>query len=171
MSTPNQKMTTQEALDFFDSLEVVPAEMMIGHWRGEGVDTDHPMDGLLEASSWHGKVFEDADNVFPLVHRSLFGRKFFVNPALLPLGLTTALPFRSILIPVLFPLMQPFLRTRRSAARLRMTEYRGKLTATMQYDAKAINDVFRKIDDNSVFGLMDRKGAAKPYFFKLMREG
>ena len=51
-----------------------------------------------------------------------------------------------------------------------MTEFRGKVSATMLYDAKAINDVFRKIDADSVFGLMDRKGDKKPYFFKLMKE-
>ena len=166
----NAKMSTQEALRYFDSLDIVPVEMMIGHWRGEGIDTDHPMDGLLEASSWHGKVFESTESVYPLVHRGLLGRKFYVNPALLPMNLAAALPFRNFLIPLFFPVLQFFLRTSRSGARLRMTEYRGRSSATMQYDAKPINDVFRKIDDNSVLGLMDRKGEEKPYFFKLTRE-
>ncbi len=35
MTKPNQKMTPQEALDYFDSLDVVPADMMIGKWRGD----------------------------------------------------------------------------------------------------------------------------------------
>lgn len=170
LASQNQKMTTQEALAYFDSLEPVPADMMIGKWQGEGIDTDHPMDGLLEASNWHGKVFEGPDAVYPLVHRGLFGGKFFVNPALLPLGLATHLPFRRITIPLFFPILRPFLSTKRPRARLRMTEFRGKVSATMQYDAKAINDVFRKIDGQSVLGLMDRKGDKKPYFFKLTKE-
>ncbi len=170
MQALNQKMSTQEALDYFDSLDVVPAEMMIGKWRGEGVDTDHPMDGMLESSRWHGKVFEGPEAVFPLVHRGLFGGKFFANPNLMPIGLTAALPFRDFLVPLLFPLLQILLRTSQPKARLRMTEYRGKVSATMVYDAKAINDVFRKIDDDTVFGLMDKKGDERPYVFKLYRE-
>ena len=168
--TKNDSMTTQQALAYFDCLEPVPTELMIGRWRGEGIDTAHPMDGLLEASSWHGKVFENAEAVHPLVHTGVFGGKFHVNPALLPLALASNLPFRKFIIPLLFPLVRPFLSTKKACARLRMTLYRGKISATMQYDAKPINDVFRKIDERTVLGLMDRKGDPQPYFFKLMKE-
>jgi hypothetical protein len=52
-----------------------------------------------------------------------------------------------------------------------MIEYRGRTTAAMLYDDLPINDVFRKIDDNNVLGIMDLKGMAQPFFFRLARDG
>ena len=69
-----------------------------------------------------------------------------------------------------FQLLMPLLQTRRSRARLRMIEYRGKTTAAMLYDDLPINDVFRKLDDDNVLGIMDLKGMAQPFFFRLHRE-
>jgi hypothetical protein len=54
-------------------------------------------------------------------------------------------------------------------ASLRMVEHRGVSTATMIYDKHPIFDHFRKIDDNCVMGVMDRKGDAFPLFFYLKR--
>jgi hypothetical protein len=51
-----------------------------------------------------------------------------------------------------------------------MTEYRGVLSATMIYDQLPTNDIFRKLDDNTVLGLMDNKTIKDPFFFKLIRE-
>lgn len=53
-----------------------------------------------------------------------------------------------------------------------MIEYRGKDTATMVHNTKPINDHFVKIDDNTVLGIMDKKGDSKncPYAFVLMRD-
>jgi hypothetical protein len=39
----------------------------------------------------------------------------------------------------------------------------------MIYDAKPINDVFRRISDDTVMGVMDYRGGA-PYFFILRRD-
>jgi hypothetical protein len=39
---------------------------LIGSWRGKGVKTGHPMDGLLERFSWHGKRFTGPDGAHPL---------------------------------------------------------------------------------------------------------
>ena len=64
----------------------------------------------------------------------------------------------------------PLLTTSKSRARLRMTGYRGKTSATMIYDQLPINDVFRKIDENSVLGITDLKGMKRPFFFILRRE-
>ena len=64
----------------------------------------------------------------------------------------------------------PLFQTRRSRARVRMTEYRGKLSATMIYDALPINDVFRKVDADTVLGIMDYKGMPASLFFVLQRE-
>lgn len=55
-------------------------------------------------------------------------------------------------------------------ARLRMTEYRGKLSATMIYDDWPTLDVFRQVDGDTVLGVMDARGMAAPYFFVLRRD-
>jgi hypothetical protein len=51
-----------------------------------------------------------------------------------------------------------------------MTEYRGKNSATMIYDQLPINDVFRKLDGDTVLSVMDNKIVKDPFFFKLTRE-
>ena len=168
--TPNEHMTTEAAIAMFDSLEPATPDLMIGDWRGEGVDTDHPMDGMLEASSWHGKRFVSENEVHPLIHKGLRGKTFSINPAFLPLKLTMNFPLRDTLIPVLFPVYSLFIRTKSGKARLRQIEFRERLHAAMCYDAKPINDVFAKYDDDTLMGWMDFKGMEQPYFFKLFRE-
>lgn len=171
MASSNQYLKTQDAIAYFDGLDPILDSDMLGFfWRGEGVDTDHPMDGMLEASRWWGKAFISADEVHPLIHRSIFKEKFYVNPALLPIRLATHLPLRDALGPILFPVFSPLLSTKRPKARMRMLEFRGKVSAAMCYDDKPINDCFRKIDENSVLGWMDFKGMKQPYFFKLFRD-
>lgn len=54
-------------------------------------------------------------------------------------------------------------------ASLRSVAYRGVVTATMVYDSHPIFDHFRKIDDSTVLGVMDRKGDTMPLFFFLKR--
>lgn len=54
-------------------------------------------------------------------------------------------------------------------ASLRMVEYRGVSTATMVYDGHPIFDHFRKIDEDTVVGAMDRKGEPAPLVFLLRR--
>jgi hypothetical protein len=40
----------------------------------------------------------------------------------------------------------------------------------MIYDTLPINDSFRKVDDNTVLGLMGFKDIPQPFFFLLRRE-
>ncbi len=54
-------------------------------------------------------------------------------------------------------------------ASLRMVEYRGVVTATMIYDKHPIFDSFRRVDDDTVMGAMDRKGEDAPLMFLLRR--
>lgn len=54
-------------------------------------------------------------------------------------------------------------------ARLRMVRHRGVVTATMIYDQHPILDHFRRVDDDLVLGVMDRKGDASPLCFWLRR--
>lgn len=67
-------------------------------------------------------------------------------------------------------LMNGLMKTEVSQARLRMMDYRGKVTATMVYDYLPINDSFSKINDNTVLGVMDHKSFPQPFFFILKRD-
>ncbi|MEM7740769.1 MAG: DUF4334 domain-containing protein [Pseudomonadota bacterium] len=165
-----QRKTTQEALALFDGLPAIGIEDMMGRWTGAELPTGHALDGVLRVARWHGKSFRSANDVDPLVHEGLFGR-FAVNPALMPLGLAMHARFlRNGLTTFLFLLSQPIIGTRKPKARLRMIDFRGVVSATMIYDAKPINDYFRKFSDDEVIGLMDVRDIDQPYFFALKRD-
>ena len=170
-ASPAPAPTTEAAFARFDQLEPVAPEEMLGSWRGEGFPTGHPLDGLLEAWHWRGKRFDSLEEVHPLVFEGWGGGQVQVNPALLPIGLLRArwvgrlAPFGG-----LFPWLAPLVSTRASAARLRGTLYRGKVSATMVYDALPIQDIFRRLDANTLLGVMDCKGMEQPFFFVLRRE-
>ena len=55
------------------------------------------------------------------------------------------------------------------AATLRMVEFRGVVTATMVYDRHPIFDHFRRVGDDTVLGVMARKGEEHPLVFTLTR--
>ncbi|MEQ9365312.1 MAG: DUF4334 domain-containing protein [Leptospirales bacterium] len=164
--------TTDEALALFDALPpVTDLSFMFGRWAGSGLRTNHAMDGLLENYAWYGKEFIDADHVHPLMFRDGGGNIFRVNPALMPMGMALRYPvLKRGFMRGLFRLGRPLLQTRRTGARLRLIEHRGKVSATMAYDALPIHDVFRKIDENTLLGLMDLKGMQQPFFFVLQRD-
>lgn len=165
-----ERASRDKALHVFDALPVVELDFMFGKWKGSGINTDHPMDGLLENYAWYGKEFIDADNVHPLLFETGSGKLFIVNPALMPMGLALTqqwlkLPFMRLL----FRAFRFLISTKKTKARLRMTELRGKSTATMCYDSLPIHDVFRKVDENTVMGYMDFKHMDDPFFFALRR--
>ena len=164
-------ITTTEALLFFDELATVDLEFMVGRWKGFGLNTNHPMDGWLEIAGWYGKEFSDRDRVHPLLFLDKDKQVVKVTPVLL--GLELALRFSQLknkALKPIFNLITSILKNDKSQARMRMVEYRGKISATMIYDRLPINDVFRKIDDNTLLGLMDFKGMQQPFFFILHRD-
>lgn len=163
-----KKMDTQEMMNYFDHLESVDCEFMHGQWKGLEVITSHPMNGLLDKANWYGKKFIDDETVFPLVLLNPKSSNLFsIDPKWLPLGLDLSLLKNKskYLVKGL-----RLLKTDKSKARLRMIEFRGKSSATMIYDEKPINDVFRCIDQNTVLGWMYLKDQAQPYFFILIRD-
>lgn len=165
------KISTEEALKLFDELDTVNLDFMIGRWQGSGFHTNHPMDGLLEAFNWYGKEFIDAENVHPLLFLDGNNKIFKVTPNLtaMKLALRFAVP-QNKAMKLLFNLLNLMLKTEKSQARLRMMEHRQKISATMIYDRLPINDIFRKVDDKTVLGLMDFKGMEQPFFFILNRD-
>jgi hypothetical protein len=168
--------STSEALEFFDTLPAVQLPEMRGRWKGSGLPTDHPMDGLLEALRWYGKEFVDDDHVHPLLFCGRGGRLVVLSPARIPIQLAMRAAPGAVkqaprsLLGWTFPLARPWLATRRFGARLRMTEFRGVSSATMIYDQLPIHDIFRRVDDQTVLGLMDMRGMDQPFFFVLRHD-
>ncbi len=164
------KTTTERALQLFDALETVNLDFMLGRWQGSGLHSAHPMDGLLETSNWYGKEFVDSETVHPLLFLDSQGKIFKVAPN--PTAMNWILKFPMLKSEFLKPLLMltnSLLKTETSQARLRMMEYRGQVSATMIYDYLPINDSFRKVDDNTVLGIMDFKNSPQPFFFVLRR--
>ncbi len=165
----NKNATTAEALAVYDALPVVESDFMLGRWQGAGLPTHHPMDGLLEAFNWYGKEFVDADHVHPLLFKDSRGELYRVNPALMPMKLAGSVPGnKSWPVRKTFALMKPIISTTTSKATLQQITLRGKTSAAMVYDQLPIRDVFRKVDDNTVMGLMDYLDMV-PFFFILRR--
>jgi hypothetical protein len=169
---PARCASTEEALELFDSLDAIDTGFMLGAWSGGEFASRHPLDGALEAYGWHGKRFDSEEHVHPL----LFGagkRTFAVRPAWVWPGLPLVQRWPWLKSPAVsrgLRVFLPLLATRRSQARLRMIQFRGRTTAAMVYDAIPVHDVFRKVDGDTVLGLMDAKGMERPFFFLLRRE-
>ena len=161
-----------EALAYFDSLPVVTPAEMLGRWRGTGLVTGSPLDGLLEAYGWYGKEFLDDETVHPLLFTDRSGRPRPLDPTLLPVtvlrdyaGFLQLWPLRTVLSGI-----RPLLYTDRPKARLREVTHRGVVTAAMVYDSVPIIDVFRRIGDDIRLGAMDMRGLPFPYLFVLRRD-
>lgn len=168
-----QGTTAETAMAFFDALPAATLDAMTGTWLGRGVPTGHPLDGMLERFGWYGKRFQGGEDAHPLVFADGRGGLVSIRPVLVPIGLVRRFP-RLVNAPLaaqVFRLLRPLLATRKPMARLRMVEHRGVVTATMIYDALPINDVFRRVDDDTVLGLMDLRGMERPFFFSLRRDG
>ena len=166
--------TTAAALELFDSLPAVEPDFMIGTWHGAEVPTGHPLDGMLAASGWWGKRFRDSEAVDPLLFPTGDGAALWaLNPLLAfgGLGVATKVPaLKKANFSGAITALKVALNARGPKARLRTTRYRGVDTATMIYDQLPINDVFRRIDDDTVLGAMDLRGIKAPYFFALQRD-
>jgi hypothetical protein len=131
------KLPPAALFEYYDGLEPVTIEFMLGDWEGGVLATGHEGEQQMSLMHWDGKTFRSRDDVDPIICR---------NPGEAR---------------VASPIM--------GKATLRMVEYRGKSTATMIYDKHPILDHFRKIADDLVMGIMDRKGDATPLFFYLRR--
>jgi Domain of unknown function (DUF4334)/GXWXG protein len=160
----------EDALSLFDSLGAVRAEEILGQWRGRELRTGHPMDGALEASGWYGKRFDGVDEVHPLLFGTPGGDLVSLDPRRVPLGLAGTLPKgamsaarRSLGV------LKVAMATQRPRARLRHVEFRGVVTAAMVYDHLPIIDVFRRVDADTLLGVMDLRDSPA-YCFVLERD-
>lgn len=113
--------------DFWATLEPASIEFMLGEWKGGEFTTGHAINGVLPRANWFGKTMRSATDVLPIVCLDDDGNKF--NNEKLANG----------------------------GASLWMEEFRGEVTATMVYDGRAVHDHFKKIDDDTVMGIMNGK--------------
>jgi GXWXG protein/uncharacterized protein DUF4334 len=116
---------------FWATLTPATVEFMIGDWHGGGFDTGHRLINSLEAARWFGKTFTSAADVKPLICLDEDGNKF----SNVELG--------------------------KGEATLWVEEFRGERVATMVYDGQPLHDHFKKVDDDTVMGIMNGKHAMR----------
>lgn len=165
-------LSTETALTFFDSLEAVTLNDLLGFWKGAELKTNHPFNGILKNLGWYGKAFITPDAVHPLIFKQNSSEYYSLNTNLIPQSLLAHIP-KGRSLNYLKPLLLkagPLLKTKKPGARMRMMEFRGVSSATMIYDSLPIHDVFRKIDDDTVMGLMDMRDLSQPFFFILKKQ-
>lgn len=174
-------LTQDEAFELFDKLPSVSADEMIGNWLGKEIPTGHPMDGLLTLCPWRGKHFVDTENVHPLVFNQKKGDIYFLNPdrifkymhlLLRSNFIKKRIKSHKTFDPHAFDWLLKRFKTPHSKARLRVISYRNSYTSAMIYDHVAIIDVFKRIDEQTLLGVMDDKThtGGKSYFFLLKKD-
>ncbi|WP_066908977.1 DUF4334 domain-containing protein [Millisia brevis] len=129
--------------EIWAALEPIESAEMLGHWTGDEFQTGNRMNGQLAAAGWYGKFFDSINDVKPIVCRGEDGT--LANNDELSKG----------------------------GATLWNIEFRGEVTATMVYDGQPIFDHFKRVDDNTVMGIMNGKyQRAKDsyYYFLLERD-
>ncbi|MFW0786722.1 DUF4334 domain-containing protein [Gordonia sp. CPCC 206044] len=111
------------------ALETVRPEEMLGSWKGAQFVTGHPVNAMLEKARWFGKTFVSRTDVKPMICRDDEGNLYSDTK----LG--------------------------KGEASLWSVDFRGEVTASMVYDGQPIIDHFKKVDENTVMGIMNGKGA------------
>ncbi|MFF9542540.1 DUF4334 domain-containing protein [Streptomyces albidoflavus] len=135
-----------EALDaLWADLEAVAVSEVLGSWRGFAFPTGHPVERVLSRSGWYGKRFLAPDEAKPLICRGPDGTLYSDTVS------------------------------GRGEASLWNIEFRGEVTATMVYDGRPVLDHFKRVDDTTLLGVMNGKGAAVSddghlFYFGLERE-
>lgn len=159
------------AFAFFDGLQPVSSQELVGLWKGRDIPSGHPLDGVLESLGWFGKRFRPDMRADPLLFRTGENRLLPIDPSLIPLGL--ALRFhrfaRTEAARNLFSHLARHLRAKGPVASLRSMPFRKATSAAMVYDRKPVIDHFRKIDRDRVLGVMSVEGDDRHYFFELER--
>ena len=135
-------ITDAQLDDYWATLQPATIDGMLGEWKGGAFNTGHKLNAALEEARWFGKTFNSQADVKPLICLDADGNKF----SNVELG--------------------------NGEASLWLEEFRGEVTATMVYDGQPTHDHFKRIDDDTVIGLMNGKFALKggrPAYFYLER--
>jgi hypothetical protein len=127
-------------------LSPVTVDEILGSWRGGDFSTGHIASTVLEKVRWHGKRFDGPLDAKPLICRGEDGE---LNSNLAAGGGGEA---------SLWPI-----------------EFRDETTATMVYDAMPVFDHFKRVDADTLMGIMNGKlesafGVKDLYYFWLERD-
>jgi hypothetical protein len=160
-----------ETLTWYRSLGPVRPPEMIGLWKGVGISSGHPLDGVLENLQWFGKRFQADMRADPLLFQWRPGRLVPVDPGIFPVGLAIRFASfgRTFVARNWFSHLRKACRAKGTTASLRLQTIDGFETAAMIYDRQPIVDYFRRIDENQVAGMMIVKDDNRRFFFKLHR--
>jgi hypothetical protein len=160
-----------DVLARFSQLPAVDPREMIGLWRGRGIPTSHPLDGVLENLDWFGKRFRADMRADALLFTAGERRLVPLNPAYVPLRLALRLSGfgRSRAARNLFSHLKLRFRAEDTVASLKTLSFQGALSAAMVYDKQPIVDHFRKIDADHLMGVMTVEEDDRLYFFELSK--
>lgn len=126
-------------------LAPVRAEEILGRWQGSDFATGHLVHQMLMACRWYGKYFDALDDAKPLICHAEDG-SLFSNTVLANGG----------------------------EASLWNVEFRGEVTATMVYDNMPVLDHFKRVDEDTLLGVMNGKNAVlhdgHHFYFLLERQ-
>lgn len=169
-NTRLQSALQSEISHWFNTLEPVDPEDMIGLWKGSGHLSGHPLDGVLENLHWFGKRFHPDMRADALLFEGDPGKIVAIEPALFPIRWAVRFAGfgRTARALNLFSHLRPRLRARGTTASLQQRMDEGVMTASMVYDRQPIVDYFRRADD-IVYGKMVVNGDPRRYFFRLWK--
>lgn len=160
-----------EMTAWFSSLAPVLPTEMLGLWRGAGIPSDHPLDGVLENLGWFGKRFHADMRADALLFQWRSDRLVAIEPGIIPISLAIkAAPFgRTRIARNWFSYLQKALRARGTTASLKLRTFDNVSTAAMVYDRQPIADYFRRMGDHEVAGMMCVDNDPRRYFFNLRK--
>jgi hypothetical protein len=169
--SPLQAALQDEATRWFRSLEAVQPEDLVGLWKGAGHPSGHPMDGVLDNLHWYGKRFHPDMRADALLFEGEPGRLVAVDPKFFPIRLasTFARFGRSARAWGLFSRIRARVRAQGTTASLQTKMDEGVMTAAMVYDRQPIVDLFRRVDETQVAGMMVVENDTRRFFFRLTR--
>lgn len=156
---------------WFQTLDPVLPEEMVGLWRGEGIAADHPLDGVLENLQWFGKRFHPDLKADALLFQWRPERLVPIEPSFFPVRTVIRLASfgRTFVARNWFSYLQKLFRARGTTAMLTLRMIDGVETAAMVYDHQPITDFFRRVDHSEVAGMMVIEGDDRRYFFRLRK--
>jgi len=135
-------LDTNELDAFYDTLEPVTLNEILGEWKGDQLKTGHAVVATLQAIRWYGKTFISQLEAKPLICKDADGN-FYSD--------TTSMKGEASLWPI---------------------DFRGKVSTSMIYDGVPVLAHFRKVNSNTLVAIMDGKDVldqGKHFYFFLER--
>jgi len=153
-----KKQLKQKLYAFYDSLPKVLPEEMIGSWKGNSWKIGMPLDNAIKISQWHGKTFHSPTDVDAIICKFNF---------LSIVGFMGSILF----FPWKIKGKTKKYRIPGTKASLKQMTYRMQSSTSMTYNNLPITDHFRKIDSDTLMGIMDVKGiSALEFIFYIQKE-